>query len=75
MSNMHEVEDDYEAAEMSNIATPDVTTTHVNRILFNMLEELLLTNHLETVIFYLIVAIVIFLLPSSSAGNLLSVFF
>ena len=44
-----EVEDDYEAAKMSNVTTTNVSTDPINRIVINTLDELLSTDDVETV--------------------------
>ena len=63
-------EDNYQAAEVSNVtAAPNTATSDaVNRIVINTLDELLSTDDTRTTAQYLTVAFVIFLLLFSSAG-------
>ena len=75
MSPTREVEDHYVAAEMSNVTASNVSADPVNHIVINMLDELLLTDDVETVAHYLLVAIVIYLLVFSMAGCLSALIF
>ena len=70
MSPAREVKDDFEAVEMSNVTASNVTTNLVNRIVINTLGELLLTDGVETVGHYVMVAIVIYFLVFFMAGIL-----
>ena len=75
MSPAREAEDDYEAAEMSNVTASNFSTDPINRIVINTLDELLSPEDVETVGHYLLVAIVIYMLVFSTAGLLSALIF
>ena len=70
MSPVREVKNDFEAVEMSNVTATNVSTDPINRIVINTLDELLSTDGAETVGYYLLVAIVIYLLVFPMVGVL-----